>query len=308
MSDPTIVIGRILMLVFPPIMLILPLALVLLVPRRQPDDAERTRQRGMLASLLIATIVAIAVWAGFVLTGIRVSWASWVANFSWVLFFPLWFGLAWPLIRARNPGGQGAMHGSEGASGTLRTASLVNRERRNPVTRGMWAIAAVASVAGAAAIAARGLMPFPLESSGPGDEASATAQRIQWMVFLGVSCMAPLGLLWLPVVLRSMLREPEPMDAAGSAELAALYDRQRRRRILGMFWLNGVVAPLVLGGIFALATWFPNVGGFWGIVGGVGGSALGIVGAVYGFMMTAERARIAEVRARLDNATSSASM
>jgi hypothetical protein len=151
-------------------------------------------------------------------------------------------------------------------------------------------------------------MPFPLESSGPGDEASATAQRIQWMVFLGVSCMAPLGLLWLPVVLRSMLREPEPMDAAGSAELAALYERQRRRRILGMFWLNGVVAPLVLGGIFALATWFPNVGGFWGIVGGVGGSALGIVGAVYGFMMTAERARIAEVRARLDNATSSASM
>jgi hypothetical protein len=35
-------------------------------------------------------------------------------------------------------------------------------------------------------------------------------------------------------------------------------------------------------------------------VGGLGGSALGIVGAVYGFMMTAERARIAEIRVQLD--------
>jgi hypothetical protein len=120
------------------------------------------------------------------------------------------------------------------------------------------------------------------------------------MVFLGVSCMAPFGLLWLPVVMRSMLREPEPMDAAGSAELAALYARQRHRRILGMFWLNGVAAPLVLGGVFALATWFPDVGGFWGIVGGVGGSTLGIIGAIYGVMMTAERAKIAQVRARLE--------
>ncbi len=177
---------------------------------------------------------------------------------------------------------------------------LVNRERLNPVTRGMWAIAAVANVTGAAAIAARGLMPFPIESGASVDQAAATAQRIQWMIFLGVACMAPLGLLWLPVVLRSMLREPEPMDAAGSAELAALYAWQRRRRILGMFWLNGVAAPLVLGGIFALATWFPDVGGFWGIVGGVGGTALGIIGAIYGFMMTAERAKIAQVRARLE--------
>jgi hypothetical protein len=60
-----------------------------------------------------------------------------------------------------------------------------------------------------------------------------------------------------------------------------------------MFWLNGVAAPLLLGGIFALVVWFPGIGALWGIVGGLGGSALGIVGAVYGFMMTAERARIA---------------
>ena len=300
MSDPLIVIGRILMLLFHLLMLVLPLALALLVPRHHADEATRMRHRGMLTTLSIATIVALATWAGLALTGTRFPWASWVAFGSWVLFFPLWFGLAWPLIRVRNPAWSGTLHATEDARGALRTASLVNRARLSPVTRCMWVLAALASAACPVAIAARGLMPFPLETGGAIDDTMAAAQRIQWMVFLGVSCMAPLGLLWLPVVLRSMLREPEPMDAAGSAELAALYAHQRRRRILGMFWLNGVAAPLVIGGVFALATWFPQVGGFWGIVGGVGGSILGIIGAIYGFMMTAERARIAEARARLE--------
>jgi predicted permease len=99
--------------------------------------------------------------------------------------------------------------------------------------------------------------------------------------------MVPLGLLWLPRVLRSMLREPEPMDAAGSRDLAELYAAQRRRRVLGMFWLNGVAGPLVIGGIFALVTWFPNSGAILGIIGGVGGTALGIAGAVFGLQGTA---------------------
>jgi hypothetical protein len=223
---------------------------------------------------------------------------------SWPLFFPLWFGLAWPLIRAKSPHWEGAMYGAEAASGAVRTASLVNRERLSPVTRWMWAVALLASVAGVAAIAARGLMPFPLESVGSGDEAAATAQRTQWWIFLGLSLMGPLGLLWLPRVLRAMLREPEPMDAASSRDLAELYAAQRRRRVLGMFWLNGVAGPLVLGGIFALVTWFPNSGAIWGIIGGVGGTALGITGAVFGFMMTAERAKIAEARARLERISS----
>jgi hypothetical protein len=38
----------------------------------------------------------------------------------------------------------------------------------------------------------------------------------------------------------------------------------------------------------------------WGLVGGLAGIVLGGMGAVFGFMMTAERAKIAEVRARLE--------
>jgi hypothetical protein len=164
----------------------------------------------------------------------------------------------------------------------------------------MWAMAVVAHIAGIAAIAARGLMPFPMESSGAGDEAAATAQRLQWQLFLGLSCLGPIGLLWLPQMLRAMRTEPEPMDAAGSRELADLYAAQRRRRVLGMFWINGVAGPLAIAGTFALAVWFPDLGGWWGVVGGVGGSVVGIGGGIFGVRMLAERARIAEVRTRLE--------
>jgi hypothetical protein len=304
MQDPLITIGRILMLVFPPFMILVPLVTALLAPQRATEESARARQRGLHLALVAGTMFSLAVWGTFVLLTPRFASAQWAAMWSWPLFFPLWFGLAWPLIRAKSPHWEGAMYGAEAASGAVRTASLVNRERLSPVTRWMWAVALLASVAGVAAIAARGLMPFPLESVGSGDEAAATAQRTQWWIFLGLSLMGPLGLLWLPRVLRAMLREPEPMDAAGSRDLAELYAAQRRRRVLGMFWLNGVAGPLVLGGIFALVTWFPNSGAIWGIIGGVGGTALGITGAVFGFMMTAERAKIAEARARLERISS----
>ena len=300
MQDPLITIGRILMLVFPPFMILVPLVTALLAPQRATEESARARQRGLHLALVAGTMFSLAVWGTFVLLTPRFASAQWAAMWSWPLFFPLWFGLAWPLIRAKSPHWEGAMYGAEAASGAVRTASLVNRERLSPVTRWMWAVALLASVAGVAAIAARGLMPFPLESVGSGDEAAATAQRTQWLIFLGLSLMGPLGLLWLPRV----LREPEPMDAASSRDLAELYAAQRRRRVLGMFWLNGVAGPLVLGGIFALVTWFPNSGAIWGIIGGVGGTALGITGAVFGFMMTAERAKIAEARARLERISS----
>ncbi len=286
--------------VFPPFMILVPLVTALLVPQRATEESARARQRGLLLALVAGTMFSLAVWGTFVLLTPRFASAQWAAMWSWPLFFPLWFGLASPLIRAKSPHWEGAMYGAEAACGAVRTASLVNRERLSPVTRWMWAVALLASVAGVAAIAARGLMPFPLESVGSGDEAAATAQRTQWWIFLGLSLMGPLGLLWLLRVLRAMLREPEPMDAAGSRDLAELYAAQRRRRVLGMFWLNGVAGPLVFGGFFELVTWFPNSGAIWGIIGGVGGTALGIAGAVFAFMMTAERAKIAEARARLE--------
>ena len=79
-----------------------------------------------------------------------------------------------------------------------------------------------------------------------------------------------------------------------------LSPRQRRRRVLGMIWLMGVAAPLFMSSLYALITWFPADGATLGIIGGVGGSLLGLVGAVFGMTMSAERMKIAKVRARLE--------
>jgi hypothetical protein len=96
------------------------------------------------------------------------------------------------------------------------------------------------------------------------------------------------------------------MDAAGSPELAELYAAQRRKRVLGLFWGIGVALPLLIGSFCVGQTWFPNDGSMWGLIGGIGGSILGICGTIFGTWMTVERARIAELAAQLDAANGSA--
>jgi hypothetical protein len=64
--------------------------------------------------------------------------------------------------------------------------------------------------------------------------------------------------------------------------------------------------PLLIGSFSVVQTWFPNDGSMWELIAGIGGSILGICGAIFGTWMTVERARIAELRARLDASHESA--
>jgi hypothetical protein len=233
MSDPFLLIGRLVMVLLPPFMILLPLALVLLVPNRAAEESARLAVRARLVALLVATVVCLAVWGGLLLTSVQWPWARWAATFSWPLFFPLWFGLAWPLIRAKNPAREDAMDGRSQAS-PVRTASLVNRERTSPVTRGMWVAGTLVCLVGPVAIAIRAVHLFPIESVDGAASLFESPEHVRWFVFLVVTSMTSLGLLWLPRVLRSMLLEAEPLDAAGSRELSDLYAAQRRRRVLGM--------------------------------------------------------------------------
>lgn len=293
MSDPFLTVGRLLMLAFVPVMLLLPLAIALVTPNRAADAAARGAVRGRLYVLAVATLVALSFWLGLLLTGLSVPWMRWIADSSWTLIIPLWALLAMPILRLKSA----AHAGDPLPYGTVRTASLVNRERQNPVTGWMWTVATLVCLAGPVAVAARGLWPFT------GDPAVDSIDRTQWLIFLGATLLGPIELLVLPVILRAMLVAPEPMDAAGSPELAAMYARERRRRVLGLFWLVGTAGPAFLGVLFALVTWFPASGGGWGLVGGVGGTFLGVLGATFGISMSAERARIAEFRARLERST-----
>jgi hypothetical protein len=112
--------------------------------------------------LALSTAVLLAVWLRLVLVGQRLSLAMTIAGFWWPWFFPLWFFLTRPAICAKNPYWRW-MSGVGFASGEVRTASLVNRERTSPVTHAMWAVPVLRFVLLLAAVAARGLMP-----SGPG--------------------------------------------------------------------------------------------------------------------------------------------
>lgn len=90
------------------------------------------------------------------------------------------------------------------------------------------------------------------------------------------------------------------LDTRGSAELTALYDRQCRTRVLGLFWISGVLALAAVGVMHALMVWSPNDGKLWGLLGGIGGTAIGIVGGIFGIWMTVERGKIAKLKARLE--------
>jgi hypothetical protein len=300
MHEPDVSFDMIPIIFVPVLMIVLPLALAALLPNRAGDAAAQAEVQRRILHLVLGTGVALIFWGASTFIGVRLPGYHWMTFLSWPLFFPLWFGLAMPVMRAKNPAWGLEMQEASGGSGVVRTASLVNRERQSPVTRWMWNLSIALNVVGVAAIASRGLMPFPMDSMETGDAATATAQRVQWLLFLGLSCLGPLGLLWQPFMLRSLCTEPEPMDAAGSRELGELYAKQRRSRVLGMFWLNGVAGPLVIATTLALAVWFPNLGGWWGVVGGVGGTAVGIVGAIFGMRMSAERARIAQFKAQLE--------
>lgn len=300
MSDPFITIARVLMLVFAPLIICVPLIIAVAMPRRGASAADRISVRGKIVAHALATLLALVLWGGLALAGTRFAWARWAADSAWLLFFPLWVVFGWPVMRMKNPAIDASTYAHADVHGVMRTASLVNRERRSPVRRWMWVVAATVCIAGPLAIGLRAIWILPEDQGANAVPFGESADHLVWLLFLVLSVLALADLLWLPRILKSMLLEPEPMDASGSPELAKLYARQRRRRVLGMFWLLGVAAPLLMSGIYTLAVWIPRGGAMWGVIGGIGGSVLGIAGAVFGWRMAAERARIMELRARLD--------
>jgi hypothetical protein len=306
MSDPFLTYSRLAMLIFPPLMLAFPWVFAILVPNRVTENSGRIQVRGQMQVLALSTMTLLAIWLGLVLASLNFPLAFSIANFWWGWFFPLWFLFAMPAIAAKNPTWSGNSRPAAEANG-LRTASLVNRERRSPVTRAMWLIPISVYLLFLVAIAARGLMPFPAGDIAADTTAepavsrvaAASAERFRWLISLAVyGGVFGFLLALLPYSLRLSLIEAEPLDAAGSVELAELYERQRRKRVLGLFWGSGVLLPFCLGLFGTLQIWYPDLGSLWGLVGGIGGTLLGIAGALFGIQMTIERARIAELRVK----------
>ncbi|HMN95005.1 MAG TPA: hypothetical protein PKC43_00290 [Phycisphaerales bacterium] len=288
MSDPAIVLIRLLLLLFVPAMLLFSVLFVHCTPNRAASDADRATAAARLMALWIATLVALVIWGACVLSprSLGIPALSWAGYASALLFFPLWFAFAMPALRMRSP----AWAGPHAVGSPTRTASLVNRSRENPIGIGHWIAVVALGALLLGTILARGwARPF----DGP-------SEQLRWMIISIVYALTLLVALgFQPVAIRQALREPEPLDASGSEELRRMYDAARTSRIRTMFWLVGAALPLLLGALLALSVWLDRPWAI-GVVGAVGGTLLGLLGAWFGVRASLRRVRIAETRARLE--------
>ncbi len=298
MNDPDVLL-RIAIALFVLSMLLFPLVFVLFVPTKVEDFQARENARHRQLALTVFTFLAITVWAALALIAAqtRIMAFDQIARMAWILFFPLWFALAMPAVVAKNPAWGAVCSPMQAGGPQIRTASLKPRERETPIRNWHWALMIAVSLVPLVLLAVRGAYPFLPE--GP----AASSARFRWTLLTGIyaACM----LITLPIVplsIRRSLAEPEPLDPAGSPELESMYRSERRKRILSLFWLLGVVQPLVLGILFNAVVWgLPASGRTFGIIGAIVGTSIGIAGSVIGIVASIRRVRIAEARARLES-------
>ena len=126
-------------LAFPLLMIGLPITFSLLVRTKPhttlPADEQARQVRRWTAYLALATVAAalvhLAIWAWRPGPG---------AEFTWALFFPLWFMIAQPLLQAKDPGWvprRVANEESQDVTPPVRAADLSRRDNVHYVP--MWA-------------------------------------------------------------------------------------------------------------------------------------------------------------------------
>jgi hypothetical protein len=305
MSDPVGVLGRFMMLCFVPLMLTSPLMWAVLTPNRVGSDSQRMMVRTRMSALFIFTCIALAAWLGLLLMGLQLPYTNPLAHahrHMWVAFFPLWFGLAMPLVRAKSFNLQPSVHPSSATQSepdgpSVRSASLANRARDIPIRSWEWVLGISLSLACIVWIAMRGRYPFANpEAIEPGQ-----VSFHQWILALSTYAVCT-AVQWffVPFSLRLSYLEPEPLDSSGSSELQEMYRQHRRQKIRLLYWMIGVLLPAFLGIMVAWMVWWPEHFQIVGVVGAVGGSVLGIAGGIVGTLMSAQRMRIAEFKSRLD--------
>jgi len=256
---------------FPPCLMLTALGYTLLVKRR--PGRQLAGERLLFVRLVVATTLFLALHvivqtlleqtqpAG---TALRAVWPTLIAVLGSVV---LWTRFAAPALAAREPGYRPLplVEASDEESPVLRSASLVARQELDVLSPRAWTLGWSAYVLAAVATL--------------------------WAIAEGAHWAMVLGLGWWPGMAffgaRETHLEPEPMDAAGSPELAAIYAKNRAFRswIFFALGLSGTVAYAVIA--IALLAW-PNAAG---AIGAVIGSALGLAGATFGVVASRQRAK-----------------
>lgn len=210
-------------------------------------------------------------WVSTVLAAGIVVYFAPVTHMTWVMCFPLWFGLANRIHVAKNPG-------LAIPQGPTRTASLKVREVESPIPTFAWTFLVLYVLAGATAI---GVL-------------SPEMTILPWVMWSG-------ALLWLgltPWACKAMIQEPEPMDSGASEELAKAYEQGRNFRAWA-FFVAGLAAITLFQGVAVLLVLGKQKLAIW--IGAGGGTLVGLGGGIVGTLADARRAKVANLRHALEN-------
>jgi len=266
-------------LIFVPAMILIPIIVAACVRTRPETGGDSQLARSRMVRLAVATVVA------FALFGVGAVYFESGAVHMWPLFFPLFFGFAMPVIAAKNPT---TVNVHAGYPQSVRAATLVNRVHTSPLGAGHWAVVWTIAIA-SLLLTISGLTRNALIA--PGDVGASMPSWEHIGVSLGTLAVWLTLLVFLPWCVRTVLGEPEPMDTAGSPELARAYERHRNFKVWGFYWIFGITLSLHIGATSVAAAWYgPNQS--LGILGAAGGILAGVAGAIFGMVAGVQRMRI----------------
>ena len=251
--------------VFPLFMILFPAIFTLFVGAKSKDPEQHAKSIKLARLLWFSTGFTVIAYI------LLARWYPVIAYFMWLMFFPLWFMLAMPLLRARDPGWRPL------ARDTLRSASLVRRDVLPPALRVAWIVALV-------------LWGLLLCTSVMGIVLAVSELARWWLLFFHVAAGAELWLLhW---AMRRSLIEPEPTSPHETELIRAERDSFHRLKLNAWFIL-AAVAMLIFSLPPLLLIWYGNGALMWAIAIGAGGGTLaGIGGGIFGTIASVKRAKI----------------
>lgn len=246
-------------------MILFPAVFASFIHVRPGMDEQRGTRRRLTLKLWLATAVTVLAYL------LLARWQPAVTYVMWCAFFPLWFWLAMPLLRTRDPGWAAVVRGAR------RSASLVRRDVLPAGLRVGWIV--ITALWGL--LLCVSLVGLSL----------AVAQPVQWWL-LAFNLAAGFELWLLHWAMRRSLIEPEPLATDESDEL-----REARARLHGFKLLGWLALAALMVFIFSLPPllliWYGNDALNWAIIIGAGGGTLaGIGGGVFGTMASIKRAQI----------------
>lgn len=247
-------------------------------------DVDDRKTRGLHIALWSMTIACVGIWAGLFAGRPDPSSAGWsdtvrwlvsggrVERLVWLLSFPPWFGVAMRFLVMHRPEPRSAFP----KEAVRRNARLTARPVVAPISAASWRFLWGVFGFSVVAVALRALPRLPGESS----------LSLAGAAVLLLLTLVPLALA--PAAVRTALRDPEPMDPDESRELSDLYAVHRVSKVWGLYWIFlGLVALLSFSAVCGV--WAVDTSDTVSTVVGVGGSAVGIWGAVFGIHMANQR-------------------